>query len=99
MCLTSEKWCRFLTDYRLTPKNIGDEYVKQTYKTLPDGKKVLDTVDMNDLRETVAPLSERLSPYAYGLYRLPIARLIPRALKEKDSTFTPETITASVVKH
>lgn len=89
------KWCEFLTDYRLTPKNIGDEYVK----IIHESHNEVDSVDMNDLQKTVGKLSSKLSPYAYGLYRLPSAPVIQKALSLKDANITPESVAAPVKKY
>ena len=61
-------WCRFLGTYRLTPKNIGREYITQTRQ---DGRL---TVDLGALDETVKPLNDAyFAPYSFNLHRLPSA--------------------------
>jgi len=93
-------WCDFLSKYRMTPKNIGYEYVEREYKTLPDGTKELISVDMSNLKKTVGKLSkDYFSPYSYGLYRLPTGPTIEKALKNNYAWCTPEKVAAPVKIH
>ena len=62
------RWCRFLGEYRLTPKNVAREYV-DVHRA---GKGV--SADLTALEQTVAPLAERyFAPYSFCLDRLPVA--------------------------
>lgn len=81
------EWCEFLGKYRLTPKNIGYEYVQRKLKGekfgssgANTGRKLVEEgidpegieVDMSKLKHTVGKLSEKYyPPYSYGVYRLP----------------------------
>ncbi len=79
------RWCEFLTkNYRLTPKNIGYEYVDKKYRILPAGKKQLESVDMSKLSLTVGKLAKEYFPdYSFGFYRLPSGTTIQRVLKRR----------------
>lgn len=71
---TFTRWCEFLGQYRLTPKNIGREYITQT----GDGGKV--RVDLSPLKKTVTPLASRyFAPFSFNLCRLPSATSIGKA--------------------
>jgi hypothetical protein len=79
-------WCKFMTEYRLTPKNIAYEFIDRKL-----GNEVLDskganiarllmhkdmslplTVNMAKLKKTVGKFADKYFPdYSYGLYRLP----------------------------
>lgn len=77
--------CEKLFEYRLTPKNIGFEYVDRKV-----GDEVLSqsgantgrvfvhkdmskpiTVNMDSLQKTIGKLSDKFPDYSYGIYRLP----------------------------
>lgn len=94
------RWSRFVAEYRLTPKNIGYEYVKKEYATAADGSKELVGVNMDALQKTMSNLSEKyFPPYSYGLYRLPSGPTIKSALKNKAPWCTPEKVAAPVKAH
>ncbi len=79
------RWCEFISkNYRLTPKNIGYEYVRKKYERLPDGRRVLKSVDMSELKRTVGKLAGEYFPdYSFGFYRLPSGTTIQKVLKRK----------------
>ncbi|MCP4641035.1 MAG: DUF4091 domain-containing protein [bacterium] len=60
------RWCEFLGHYRLTPKNIANEYC--VTKEVEGEKKL----DLGTLKQTLAPLAPRYyPPYSFCVYRLP----------------------------
>ncbi len=70
------KWCEFLGQYRLTPKNIGREY----WIRKPDG-----TISLERLKQTVGALSgEYYPPYSFAIYRLPNPDRIMKGEDKKD---------------
>jgi len=94
------RWCRFLARYRLTPKNIGYEYVKRSYKKLPNGVRVVESVDMSALKQTLGELSSKyFAPYSYGLYRLPSGPTVEKGLEAKLGQMTPQAVAQPVKLH
>lgn len=90
-------WARFLSQYRMTPKNIGYEYIEREYTRLPDGSRELTAVDMSSLKKTIGHLSEtHFSPYSYGLYRLPSGPTVEKGLQNKAAWCTPENVARPV---
>jgi len=65
------RWCRFLAEHRLTPKNVAREYI--TVKQ-DDGAW---QVDLSGLDQTVASLAPQYyAPYSFCLDRLPSANTL-----------------------
>ena len=65
------RWCRFLAEYRLTPKNVAREYI-----TAKQGDGAWQ-VDLSGLDQTVASLApEYYAPYSFCLDRLPSANTL-----------------------
>ena len=65
---TYARWCKFLGQRRLTPKNVAREYVNITKGG--DGWEV----DLGRLEKTVGDLaSDHYAPYSFCLERLPVA--------------------------
>ena len=63
---TYARWCEFLGQYRLTPKNIGRDYIAR------ESDKAGLRVDMSALHKTVGKLASRYyPPYSFCLFRLP----------------------------
>ncbi|MFO7973339.1 MAG: DUF6067 family protein [Candidatus Hydrogenedentota bacterium] len=63
---TFAEWCAFMGEYRLTPKNIANEYWKRTEK---EGNVEFD---LSTTRDIVTPLtSQYFPPYSFCVYRLP----------------------------
>ncbi len=74
---TYVRWCKFMGEYRLTPKNIAREYVKDTFR-----KTHRHEIDMTALHQTIGQLAPRYyPPYSFGLFRLPNAGTVRRYLK------------------
>lgn len=93
-----KKWAEMLGEYRLTPKNIGTEFINKTFE-LVNGNKELATVDMSALNPMLPELTKKYYPdYTYELYRLPSAPGLEEKLK-KGSLMTPEELTAPFEKH
>jgi hypothetical protein len=80
------RWCEFLGKHRITPKNIGYEYVKRTLgdEVLPPsganiGRIFMSkdmslplNVDMSELKKIIFPNADKYyPPYSFGVYRLP----------------------------
>ncbi len=66
---TYRRWCAFLAQRRLTPKNVAREYIRVTR----DETQL--KVDLSPLKETVASMaSGHYAPYSFCLHRLPVAR-------------------------
>jgi hypothetical protein len=94
------RWCEFLAKYRITPKNIGFEFVKRRYGSEPAVVRESEnhgyilalqnrhdplTVDMTALHSTVGKLAPEYFPdYSYGFYRLPSAPRFSDDWPEKD---------------
>ena len=71
-------WCEFLGRYRLTPKNVANEFLR----SLPDG-----TVDAEALGTTLRPFVEPLyPPSSFCVHRLPC----PRDWQNGTTTEDPE---------
>ncbi|MDX9979042.1 MAG: DUF4091 domain-containing protein [Lentisphaeria bacterium] len=71
-------WCEFLGRYRLSPKNVANEYLE----TAPDG-----TVQADALATTLKPYVDSLyPPSSYCMYRLPC----PRNWQDGTTTDDPE---------
>lgn len=85
------KWADFINSYRLTPKEIGTEYVK-----VNNGKS---TVDMSVLKNTIGKLYKQYPDYTYSFYRLPTGERIKKALSEKAEWCTPEKMATLVKQH
>ena len=82
------RWCAFLGKRRLSPKNIGSEYVTRT------GKGHDLKVDMSELKGLLTPLAGKyFAPYSFCKFRLPSG---PH-LGEPGSASDPN-IAAAVVK-
>jgi hypothetical protein len=78
-------WCEFLGRYRLTPKNVANEFLGKT----PDGQGV----DAEALATTLKPFVETLYPPAsFGMYRLPC----PRSWQTGTTTDDPEVQMARI---
>ena len=61
------RWCEFLGRYRLTPKNLANDYHRE-----PAGGSEEDGPDLSCLRETVAKLApDYYPPYSFCMFRLP----------------------------
>ncbi len=70
------RWCRFMGQYRLTPKNVGNEYRKKT----PAGW------DLSALRTTIGDLAPRFyPPYSFCVYRLSCARDVQTGKTKADT--------------
>ena len=80
------RWCEFVAkNYRITPKNIGYEYVTRKYRTSANGRKELESVDMSSLRQTVGRLAPQYFPdYSFGFYRLPSGSTVQKMLKKEN---------------
>lgn len=77
------RWCEFLGQYRLTPKNMAREYITVARS---DETGELE-VDLSNLWRTVAPLALKYyAPYSFCLHRLPTAP----AIRSPDNKHTPE---------
>ncbi len=82
------RWCEFLGKRRLTPKNIGSEYLTRTGK----GKDM--KVDASRLRKLLTPLASRyFAPYSFCKFRLPSGPHIG-----KPGTASDPALAAAVVK-
>ncbi len=65
------RWCRFLAEHRLTPKNVAREYITTKQD---DGAWY---VDLTGLDQTVASLAPQYyAPYSFCLDRLPSANTL-----------------------
>ena len=96
---TFARWCEFLGRYRLTPKNIGYEYVNRVGKTTHSGRKVRE-VDMSQLDSTVGELAPKyFAPYSFGLYRLPSAPTFLESQKEQSRRWDVEAVAGPVTSH
>ncbi len=70
---TYKRWCAFLAERRLTPKNVAREYISVTR----GGAQW--QVDLTALDETVASLvPTHYAPYSFCLHRLPVAATLRR---------------------
>jgi len=70
---TYARWCRFLAERRLTPKNVAREYISVTKEG--DGW----AVGLSALEHTVAPLAgTHYAPYSFCLHRTPTASALWR---------------------
>ena len=78
---TYARWCRFLAERRLTPKNVAREYVNITKGD--DGWEV----DLSQLERTVGNLaSDYYAPYSFCLERLPVAANLWKGDPEPDTS-------------
>jgi hypothetical protein len=74
------RWCRFLGQYRLAPKNIARAYIE----VRRDGDQW--TADLSALDRTVKPLAETCyAPYSFCLHRLPVAPVLRRKGAQHDT--------------
>jgi len=82
------RWCEFFGRRRLTPKNIGREYITKT----PAGRGF--KVDMSGTKKLVAPLADKyFAPYSFCAFRLPTGPQIG-----KPGSASDPNIAADVVK-
>ncbi len=90
------KWSKFLAQYRLTPKEIGLEYVERKYETV-DEKNRLTGVDMSALNPIVRELDEKyFAPYSMQLYRMQSGPTVAAGLEKNADWCTPENIAQPV---
>jgi len=81
---TFARWCRFLGEYRLTPKNVGNEYRKKTE----------DGWDLSALRKTIGELAPKYyPPYSFCIYRLPCPRDVQIGKTKRDPRVWIEALT------
>ena len=74
------RFCRFLGEYRLTPKNIAREYITVARE------KGRYTADLSALSQTVAPLAPRyFAPDSFCLHRLPVSSVLRRGNQAHDT--------------
>jgi Glycoside hydrolase 123, catalytic domain/Carbohydrate family 9 binding domain-like/Glycoside hydrolase 123 N-terminal domain len=72
-------WCEFMGKYRLTPKNVANEY-HRTIKS-DDG----DRLDLSALMQTVAPFAQKYyPPHSFCVYRLPCPRDVQDGTTKRD---------------
>ncbi|MBN2311815.1 MAG: DUF4091 domain-containing protein [Candidatus Hydrogenedentes bacterium] len=77
---TYARWCRFMGAYRLTPKNVANEY--HTRRDTEEGK----VLDMSLLTRTLGAVAEDYyPPYSFCVYRLPC----PRDVQDGTTTTDP----------
>jgi len=96
---TYAQWCEFLGKYRITPKNIGYEFVQRSIKKLPSGEKVLE-VNMDALQQTVGKLADKyFAPHSYGLYRLPSAPHYLKGPEAQRSNWDATAISKPVITY
>ncbi|NOY81953.1 MAG: DUF4091 domain-containing protein [Kiritimatiellaeota bacterium] len=77
------RWCRFMGRYRLTPKNVGNEYRKKT----PKGW------DLSALRTTIGDLASKYyPPYSFCVYRLSCARDVQTGKTKADPKIWIDTV-------
>jgi len=68
---TYRRWCVFLAQRRLTPKNVARDYIRVTQD------ETQWKVDLSTLEQTVTSFaSDRYAPYSFCLDRLPVARTL-----------------------
>lgn len=82
-----DNWCDFLVQYRLTPKEVGNEYVeKQEIIVNPQtGEREVISVDMSALKNTLPLMTEQYLPdYSYAFYRLPSGSTLDKALSDPE---------------
>ncbi len=85
------QWCRFMGEYRLSPKNISREYVTQTQDA--GGLRV----DLSILHRTVVPLAAKYyPPYSYNLFRTPTGPQIGKIPTATDPDKAAEAVKAWV---
>ncbi len=66
------RWCAFLAERRLVPKNVAREYI--AVQQSADGAW---QVDLSKLDRTVKPLaSDHYAPYSFCFHRMPVARTL-----------------------
>lgn len=93
-----KKWAEMAGEYRLTPKNIGTEFINRTYAT-KDGIKQLASVDMSALNPMLPELTKKYYPdYTYELFRLPAAPGMEERAKN-GTLMSPEKLTDPFMKH
>lgn len=93
-----KKWAEMAGEYRLTPKNIGTEFVNRTYET-KDGIKQLASVDMSALNPMLPELTKKYYPdYTYELFRLPAAPGMEGRAKS-GTLLSPEKLAEPFMKH
>ncbi len=77
------RWCRFMGQYRLTPKNIGNEYRRRTKHGW----------DLTALTKTIGALAPKYyPPYSFGIYRLPCSRDVQSGKTTQDPRAWVRTI-------
>lgn len=93
-----KKWAEMAGEYRLTPKNIGTEFVEQTYIT-DGGIKQLTSVNMSALNSILPELTKKYYPdYTYELFRLPAAPGMEEQAK-KGILISPKMFTEFSMKY
>lgn len=66
------RWVRIMADYRLTPKNVGREYIS----VKNDGQDHF-TVDLAALEQTVKPFQDTdFTPFGFCVHRLPSSPIL-----------------------
>ena len=76
---TYARWCAFMGQYRLTPKNIANEY----FETVKDDEGT--RLDLTPLQSTVGTLASRYyPPYSFCVYRLPCPREVREGTTKQD---------------
>jgi len=66
------RWIRIMADYRLTPKNVGREYIN----VKNDGRDRF-TVDLAALEQTVKPFQDTaFAPFGFCVHRLPSSPIL-----------------------
>lgn len=85
-------WAEFLGKYRLTPKNIGGEFINRN--NTKDNK-----CDFSDLKKLLKDIETIYYPeYTYEMFRLPSAITIEKYFKE-GKHITPEEFATPAIKH
>ena len=83
------RWVEFLGKYRLTPKNVGREYITQT--NVDGGFEI----DLSALDKTVKPFAAKyFAPYSFCLHRLPTSGGIGKAATGKDPDLAARVVKA-----
>ena len=76
---TFARWCEFMGQYRLTPKNIANEYIQK----LEDEQGT--RLDLSLLKQTVGALRPKYyAPYSFCVYRLPCPREVREGTTKTD---------------
>lgn len=78
-----DKWCNFLAEHRLTPKEAGNDYVVETKKIIDTttGETTVTNVDMSALKTSLPEITKNyLVDNSYHFYRLPSGSTLTTAL-------------------